>query len=237
MAEVDRYKREIKLETLRREEAQRREELANGSMESLKATNELLLERQEADRTTLARKERKIGELKVDLAAEVARRETAEKQIVEVSKERNEAVNQARQTVAEEKDRSLKATNQYDILAGSWKQLDDSYKTSTKTLKADLNQLTVRTQKDARIVEKLGVVASQLRQELEKCNKGKDAMVKLFEDYKTSAEDEIQAMRAKAETNEAENARLLSEMTQVTGQMRYTINIKQNVRELSQTID
>ncbi|KAI9722589.1 MAG: hypothetical protein M1812_001520 [Candelaria pacifica] len=236
MAEVDRYKREIKLETLRREEAQRREDLANGSMESLKSTNELLLEKQEADRATLARKERKISELKEDLATEVTRREKAERQVVEVSKERNESVNRATQIALEEKDRSLKATSQYDILASSWKQLDDGYKKATKILKADLNQVTVARQEDARVVEKLGVVVSQLRQELEKCKKGKDAMEKLFEDYRKAAEDGTQAMRDKAETNEAENARLLSEMTRVMGQMRYTINVSQNMRDLNQAV-
>ncbi|KAI9702064.1 MAG: hypothetical protein M1836_001408 [Candelina mexicana] len=237
MAEVDRYKREIKLETLRREEAQRREELANGSMESLKATNELLLEKQEADRATLARKGRKIGELKDDLAAEVARREKAERQVVEVSKERNEAVNRATQIAVEEKDRSLKATSQYDILARSWKQLDDGYKATTKSVAADLKQVTMARLEAIRNVERLGIVVSQLRQELEKCNKGRDAMEKLFEDYKRTAEDETRAMKDTAERNEVENARLHLEMNQVLGQMRYTINVTQNMRDLKQTAD
>ncbi|KAI9819581.1 MAG: hypothetical protein M1827_007031 [Pycnora praestabilis] len=231
MAENDRLRRELKLETLRREEEQKRGEMARANMHNLQATNENLVQMQEVDRASMVRKERKSEELRGDLEHEKTRREKAEREAREVCKERDEVVGKCRRDVQDEKEKARKASAQYEVLSSSWRQMEENYKRTTKQLSVDLEKLEEDRREDLMQLERLELVCEQLRHEGERCQKTKDAVSQMFEEYRAEAESGTREIRERAEKNERANEEALQEMERVIGEMKYVMNIRNDTRD------
>ncbi|KAI9831880.1 MAG: hypothetical protein M1819_004602 [Sarea resinae] len=231
MAENDRLRRELNLQTLRREEEQRRSEMARAAMESLKARNENLTQIHETNLATLTRRERKIEDLRMDLETERSRRERIEKESREICKERDETVEQYRREVNEEREKARKAINQHDVLASSWNQLDASYKSKVQALREDLDKLRNEKREDERTLKQLDVVCEQTKQESEKMRRSKEAIGLKFEDYQKETEDALRHIKEKSASNDVRNGQAVKELERVMGEMKYVINVARDVRE------
>ncbi|MCJ1229406.1 hypothetical protein MMC12_006072 [Toensbergia leucococca] len=232
MGDVDRLQREKKLATVKLEEEVKRSESARLALEMLRATNENLIAMREADRSALARRERKIEELKADLDAEKSRREKAEKETVDTSRERDEIVGSCRKEVLEEKELSKKSTSQYETLSSSWKALDDGYRRQILKLNSAVQDMNDNMASDKRKLAQLEVVVEQLGQEGEKARIAKVRVSEEYEAYKKEKEDGIKHIRETAERNEVANEEALKEMEKVLGEMKYVIAVQQNLRAM-----
>lgn len=231
MGENDRLRRELKHQSLRCEEEAKRSEMARSRSDTLQATNGNLVAMREVDKSALARRERKIEELKADLQAERSRRERADRETKETSKERDEVVGDCRREVMAEKEASRKSTTQYEVLSSSWRSLNDGYRRQMENLKVDIKKLNGTRAEDRMKLERLEVVIEQTRREGEKMGKAKEAVSKKFEDYKAETEEGIRGIRERAERNERASQGALEEMEKVVGEMRYVINLKKDVKE------
>lgn len=230
MQDVERMQREIKLLTVRYEEEARRSESARALVESLQTTNANLSSICEANNVALARKDRKIEELKADLDSERARRVRSEAQNKEISKERDEVITTCKKELMEEKEVARKSSSQYEVLSSSWRGLDDGYRRQMQKLKDDLKELEAGRQEDQVRIDQLTVVFTQLNKEAASSQAEKEYVMREFEQYKQDKEDSIRQMKEQAERNEHANEAALQEMSSVVGQMRYVINLKRNVR-------
>jgi len=230
MQDVERMQREIKLLTVKYEEEARRSESARVLVESLQTTNANLSSICEANNVALARKDRKIEELKADLDSERVRRVRSEAQNKEISKERDEVITTCKKELMEEKEVARKTSSQYEVLSSSWRGLDDGYRRQMQKLKEDLKDLEAGRQEDQVRVDQLTVVFTQLNNEAASSQAEKESVVKQFEQYKQDKEDSIRQIKEQAERNELANEKALQEMSSVVGQMRYVINLKRNVR-------
>lgn len=233
MGENDRLRRELKHQSLRCEEEVKRSEMAKAKSESLQVTNGNLVAMREVDVSALARRERKVEELKADLGAERNRRERAERETTETTQERDEVVGTCRRELAAAKETARKATTQYEVLSSSWKGLTDGYRRQLDRLRTDIRNLVDARNQDRMKLERLEVVMEQSRQEGEKIRKAKEATSKKYADYKAETEDGIKGMRERAERNEQAIQGALEETERVLGEMRYVINIKKDVKESS----
>ena len=230
MGDNDRLQREIKLATVRLEEEIKRGESARAALDSLRATNENLKALQEADKAALARRDRKIEDLKADLTTERSRREKAENETRDIGKERDEIVDDCRKEVLAVKELARKSSNQYEILSGSWRSLDNGYRHQTKKLKTDILLLRDERRDDQQRIARLDIVIGQLHQESEKTKKAKDRMSQEFEEYKREKEEGMRDIKERAEKNESANEQALREMTKLLGEMKYIINVKRDVK-------
>jgi hypothetical protein len=231
MAENDRLRRELKVESHKREEEQKRGEFARGKMESLQTTNDHLVQGREVDRAALARRDRKLEELKADLDAERSRRIEAVSQLRIVQKESEQSIHDMRQIVKEETERAKRATSQYEVLSASWRQLDEGYRKKTERLKKDLVLLEQERKDDKGRLERLEVTIEQQRQELDKMKAARDGSVQEFQAYKEESEASTRGLRETAERNEKANTEALEETMRVLGQMRHIINVKKFVKD------
>ncbi|KAI9677900.1 MAG: hypothetical protein M1829_002397 [Trizodia sp. TS-e1964] len=230
MAENDRLRRELKLETLRREEEQKRGETTRSRIDSLQQQNDNLVHQANMDKATLLRRERKAEELKADLEAEVEKRKLVEDQLKSIMSETEQAIGCLRREVIEERDRAKKASSQYDVISSSWRQLDDGYRRRMERLKVDLAQLRTERQEDQCKLVRLEVTMEQQQQETSKMRVAKDAIEREFLAYKRESENGTRDMRERAERNEQANEKALQETKKVLGEMRYIISVGQNVK-------
>ena len=229
MGDNDRLQREKALATAKLEEEGKRSDSARSALESLQISNANLASIHETDQTFLAKKDRRIEELRADLEAERSRRERAEKETRESRRERDETVERVRREAAEDKQHAQRANAQYEVLSRSWKTLEERYERQTSQLKLDLKALQDEIESDKRKLAQLEVILEQLGQEGDKSRKTKEKLSKDFQAYKAEQEAGIQGIRQRAEMNNTAHDRKLEQMESVLGQMRYVVNITKDL--------
>ena len=231
MGDNDRLQREKKLATVKLEEEVKRSESARSALEGLQMSNTNLVSIHEADKGFLAKKDRRIEELRADLEAERSRRERAERETRESRRERDEMVEKLRREVAEDKEQAKRSNSQYEVLSKSWRSMEEKYERQAQKLKNDLRDLQTEIDSDRQKLAQLEVIMEQLRQEGDKTRKAKDKLSSDFQEYKAEQESEVQGIRQRAEQNESTHDRTLRQMEALLGQMKYVVNLKNNIRD------
>ena len=231
MGENDRLQREKKLAIVKLEEEIKRGESARLALEGLQVSNETLTSIHESDKTQMTRKDRKVELLRADLQSEKLRREKAEKETRESRREREEVVEELRRGAAEDKEEARRSTAQYEILASSWKTLEDRYERQAQKLWTDLNDLRTEIDGDKRKMMELEIVIEQLTHELAKVAQVKDKLLTGFQAYKKEQESGLQKIQVKAERNNSANEELHAQMSGLLGQMKHVVNVKRDSRE------
>lgn len=232
MGENDRLQREKKLAIVKLEEEVKRGESARSALEGLQVSNETLSSIHESDKTQMAKKDRKIELLRADLQSEKLRREKAEKETQSTRREREETVEGLRRGAAEDREEARRSTAQYEILATSWKTLEDRYERQTQKLKTDLDNLRREIAGDKRKVTELDIVIEQLTHELAKVAQVKDKLLTGFQAYKEEQESGLQEIQEQAERNNSANEELQEQMSGVLGQMKHVVNVERNSRDV-----
>ena len=226
----DRLQREKKLAIVKLEEEVRRGESARAGFESLQVSNENLLSMHESDKNFLNKKDRRIEELRADLEMERSKREKAEKATHESRRERDEMVEKLRREVAEDRELSKRSISQYETLSKSWKGLETRYERQMLKLRDDLETLRTEIEGDKRKLSYMELIMDQLRQEGDKTRDAKASLSLKFEQYKAEQEAGIRDMREEAERNNDNHQRVLKQMEDMLGRMRYIVNVKKDLR-------
>lgn len=229
MGDNDRLQREKTLATVKLEEEIKRGESARSALESLQVSNANLVSIHESDKTFLAKKDRRIEELRADLEAERSRREKAEVDTRDSRRERDEIVEKLRKDAAEDKQRTLRSASQYEVISSSWKSMEDRYEKQTANLKNDLKRLQMEMEADRRKLAKLELVLEQLAQEGDKSRKAKEKLTAEFQVYKAEQEAGIHDIKQRAEMNDTAHDRTLRQMETMLGEMKYVVNVKRSV--------
>lgn len=232
MGENDRLQREKKLAIVKWEEEVKRGESARSALEGMQVSNETLSSIHESDKTQMTKKDRKIELLRADLQSEKLRRERAEKETRESRREREETVEELRRGAAEDREEARRSTAQYEMLATSWKTLEDRYERQTQKLKTDLNDLQTEIVRDKRKMTELEIVIEQLTHELAKVAQVKDKLLTGFQAYKEEQESGLQEIQEKAERNNSANEELREQMSGLLGQMKHVVNVKRSSRDV-----
>lgn len=231
MGENDRLQREKRLAIVKLEEEVKRGESARLALEGLQVSNQTLSSIHESDNTQMTKKDRKIELLRADLQSEKLRREKAEKETRESRREREEVVEELRRIAAEDREEARRSTAQYEILASSWKTLEDRYERQTQKLKTDLYGLRIELDSDKRKMTELEIVIEQLTHELAKVAQVKDKLLTGFQAYKKEQESGLQEIQERAERNNSANEELHEQISGVLGQMKHVVNVKRDSRE------
>ena len=230
MGENDKLKRDKNLATVKLEEELRRGESASAALDSLRTTNEHLMAIHDADKAALARRDRKLEELKADLLSEKSRREKAEAEVKNAGHERDEAVKFYKKETLEAQEWGGKAVAEHRILLQSWNGLEEGYKRQTEDLACTMQFLRKKRVQDLELLARRDATVEQLQQGLAKTQKANDAIVKLFADYRKMKEDSLEEFRERAERSEKANEELAKTMAEVVGEMKYVMNVKRDVR-------
>ena len=223
MGENDRLQREKTLAIVKLEEEVKRGESARLALEGLQVSNETLSSIHESDKTQMTKKDRKIELLRADLQSEKLRREKAERETRESRREREEVVEELRRVAAEDREEARRSTTQYEILASSWKGLEDRYERQSQKLRTDLDDLRIEVDGDKRKMMELEIVIEQLTHELTKVAQVKDKLLTGFQAYKKEQESGLRGIQKKAERNNSFNEELQEQMSDVLGQLKHVV--------------
>ena len=230
MNENDRLLREKKLATVKLEEEVKRAEFARSALESLQLSNANLTSLHESGTTLLAKRDRRIQQLRDDLQAERAKRESAERETLETQRERNATIEVLQRQAAEHKESCLRSTSQYEMLSRSWSTLEDRYKQSTQRLRVDMVDLMSTIEQDRKRLAQMEIVMEQMAKESEKTKKAKDRLAVEFERYRADHEYAIKDIRETAARNDRVNDETQRQMLDVLGHMRYVVNVSRDTR-------
>ncbi|KAL8842707.1 MAG: hypothetical protein Q9170_000363 [Blastenia crenularia] len=232
MADNDRLRRDKNLIEVRLEEESKRSDSARSAMEGLRSTNENLTSIRDTDKVLLTRRERKLEEMKLELEAERQRREKAESETKETRRERDEAVEGLKKEVLMSREQAQRAITQYDVISKSFKGLGDNYARQTRMIRSDMKSFQDDVAADHKTMASYRTVVEHYRSESERAQDANARLNQTFEAYKVETEEAMRSVREEALRNVAMNERLQQEMKQVLGDMRYVLNLRQNVRDL-----
>lgn len=231
MAENDRLKRDLKTQTTAREEERKEKEAIRSSRDSLQSTNENLIHQTNVDKASLARKDRKIEELKAEKDRETARRQEADSSLNELVRQSDVKVQELKTTLSQETAERKKAVNQYEVLQQSWKHLDEGYRTRVDRLRAELETLQAERERDHQLLKRLEVTIEQQRQEVEKLRVAKNRITDKYEKTMTEAEREIADIRVKAEATAKDTDETLDDAKETLGRLRHVMAVQRDLRE------
>ena len=230
MGDNDRLRRDKTLATAKLEEELKKSESAKSTLEALQSSNANLQSMHDIDKAALNRKDRKLEEMRAELDAERSRREKAEAEVKITRQEREEAVEKYKKEAMKGQEEARYASTQYDVLSKSYKSMEQVYQRHTQKLRADLKSLQDSTANDHKKLSNLELISEQLRQEGHKSQKSKDRICNELEAFKAEQTKTLSGIKERAKRNDITNEEVLKEVETVLGQMRYVVNVKNDVK-------
>jgi len=224
MAENDKLKRELELSVLKAQELEKTLATYKPQMDALRTENENLSHSSNVDSSLLARRERRIEELKVDNTAKNERMVKAEALVRQQQRQVEELQEQHRREHQNMMDQTKHATVHAEILETSHKQLSAEYRARREAWERDLAHLHEDRDQGRQRMARLDVVCEQMRQENERTKKVQAELMARWEEV----ED---AMHSTLEEGEQVNdkARKKSvEMDQVVKEMKWLMGVQKS---------
>ena len=225
------HRRDKALAKLQRDEEVKQHESTRSKFEALRISHDNLQVMHESDKAAIARKDRKIEELKTELELERTTRKNAEDETKVARRERDEDVEKYRKEAMQEQEQRRSATNQYEVLMSSFKGLDQQYKRQTQKIRSDLKIFENAIAKEQAAIAQLNIIEDQAKKESARQQKINDELQADLEAYKTRIEEFLKDIREKAENNEHSADEALHDVQNLTGEMRHTINVARNMRD------
>jgi DNA repair exonuclease SbcCD ATPase subunit len=225
MSDIDRLKRDLQLETARRQEMERREEANKSSMVQLAAEVVNLERAREGDVAVLERRSRKVEELRMELEAERGRRIRAEEEASASRIEAEARVANAEAVVEGTVSRQEQAQTELAVQQSAHAALHVEYAARTTIIERSFGEVLQEAEVARLKTTRLDVVLEQMQVELERTTRANEAMGRRFEEYRAIKEQEVDRLRKKAEANEGEDRRQREEAAKVLEDARWLITM------------
>ena len=231
MGENDMHRRDKALAKLQRDEEVKQHESTKAKFEALRVSHDNLQVIHDSDKAAIIRKDRKIEELKAELELERTTRKNAEDETKVARRERDEDVEKYKKEALQEQEQRRSANNQYEVLVGSFKGLDQQYKRQVQKIRSDLKAFENAAAKEQAAVAQLDIIEDQAKKESARQQKINDDLQADFEAHQVRNESLLKEIRERAERNDVSADYALEEVRKLIGDMRHTINVARNMRD------
>lgn len=226
MAENDRLKKELELHLLRSQELERSLQTMRPQLEVLRTENDNLNHANSMDEAVLARRDRKIEQLKEEVAAERKRREATEALSRRYERQNDDLQEKARREVQQAQEEAKHATTHATILEQSHKQLSTEYRQRADRFRKEVVELQTQRQSDNAKFARLEVVGEQMACELERARKLQGEYAERWEEYQTATEAWKESLGSVAEQENERTRKLSQDMETVTNKMKWVMNLE-----------
>ncbi|RPA79243.1 hypothetical protein BJ508DRAFT_416029 [Ascobolus immersus RN42] len=230
MAENDRLRRELKVETTAKEEERKAREAIRSSRDLLQSVNDNLVHQTMVDKASLARKDRKIEELRGEKDQEKAKRTAVEENLMAHVQEVDQQMAAMQKDLQSARTERDQANNQYETLKSSWKRLDDTYRSQFDKLRRQMEALNTERERDRQLLQRLEITVEQQRQEVDKLRQAKKGMAKKYDDDLDSVSNEMERMRNMLIRHEHEMDNIVEGATKTLGDIRHILAVKRDLR-------
>lgn len=223
-------KRDIKIERLKAEEAKQAAKLIEDKMERMVSDYESRLLEANVTKTLLSRKERQVEHLQS--AVELEKKRTADAQERERTW-REEMEKSRRETKIQVEEANMHAAlleGRYNAIASHWKEQGEEVKRSMTGLQGRIKTLVEERRTDDEKINVLRDLCDQQDGNIRDLQRQKDEIAQQFEAYKREQEQALKDIKRTAREREEEQERTLDEAKQVLGQLKWALNVKQNVK-------
>lgn len=230
MSENDKLKRDLNAQVVKCQDLEKSLQTYKPQMEKLREENDNLAHARGVDSSLISRRDRKIEELKADLASEKQRREKAELLARQREREKDDAEEQKHRELLKMTEETKHATLSAEILQTSHKQLGAEYRARAEAWRKDIGSLKEARAQDQERLARLDVVTNQMRQELERSKKLNSDILESWERYREENDRQLKGLVDEGVQENERTRKLSTEMDQVVNQMRWVMNVKENVK-------
>ncbi|KAI4156274.1 MAG: hypothetical protein LQ340_000422, partial [Diploschistes diacapsis] len=225
--ELDRSKREISLLTAKLEEEQHCTESSKLSLESLRDSATHYETMYVLAQKTIARKDRKIADVKAELQVENIRRERAEEEKAELANLMASMTSQSQLEIAKEKELASFANTQYEALRGALSNHEQSLAEQIAQVRLEFDSLKRHCQSESESLQRLNSISRELCETNAVMESTYQDTFQLYELYRSKRDQSLRSIADEAERIEAKGDRLVAEMQETLGKMKYVVNVKE----------
>ena len=226
MAENDRLKRELELQILRSQELERNLETMRPQIEALRTENDNLNHANSMDGAILARRDRKIEQLKDEVATERSRREASDLLARRLERQTEESQETARRDVQLAHEEAKHSTTHATILEQSHRQLSSEYRQRAERWRKDITDLQAQRQSDGEKLARLDVVGEQMRSELERARKIQAEFVEKWDEYQKANEAWKAGVDESTDFENNKMRKLSEDMETITNKMKWVMALE-----------
>ncbi|KEF59467.1 uncharacterized protein A1O9_04311 [Exophiala aquamarina CBS 119918] len=219
--DIDRLRREKQLLKVRHEEAEKATENLATRNQYLQDRNSNYEQSHEANVRQIARKERQVEDLREELRREKLKTAKAEHQ-AEVAASNEEIW---RDQASQAKSLAAQRESEYDTIVACRKNDYERHQQGLDKIKSNFSVLLRRQDDDLEKQKKLEIIAEQQRQTILQLEDLTKKLTTNFKAYRSEIDSAIADLREKASSNDSAITRKLEEMSEVTGQMRWVLNV------------
>jgi len=226
MAENDKLKRELELSMLKVQELERGAQTYKPQMDAMREKIDSLSHVRDMDSSLISRRDRKIEELKADLALERQDKAFLQRRV----KEMERATDEVKEHYAREQQGMLESSKHAmvhaEILETSHRQLAAEYRARREAWEHDLATLHEEREQDRQRLARLDVVYEQMRQENERTRKTQAELIARWEEV----EGDMHSTLEEGEEANQQARKKSVEMERLMKEMKWLMNVEMNNR-------
>ena len=223
-------KRDLQIERLKAEESKQAAKLLEDKMERMVSEYESRLLEANVTKTLLNRKERQVESLQSAVELEKKRTTDAQDRERTWRDEMEKSRRDANVQVEEANQQAALMEGRYNAISSHWKGQGDEVKRAMVGLNKRIEALNLERKSDDDRINTLRDLCDQQNGNIRDLIRQKDEITRAFEDYKRQQETMLKDIKEHARAREEEQARNIEESRRVLGQLRWALNVKQNVK-------
>ncbi|KAK2793133.1 hypothetical protein FQN51_001366 [Onygenales sp. PD_10] len=228
--DIARLTRECSLHRSRAEEAQRINETLKLQLQNVTDRLRNSEQSHEAHLVSLARKDRKIEDLKVEIQGEKDRRLKAEEDARRTNQIAAQERDEHNRVFAEANEIAGQARNQYETLSRTRSKERAEFQTRFDSLRKELRELCGREVERQNQLTRFDVIIEQKNREIEAERERMERFGRLFKEYKEQSEQAISRLVEKCKENNGAIDEVVEEAREVTGRMKWIMRVKEEVK-------
>ena len=224
--EIDRLNRDLQLIKARLDDSEKARETLTTHNSYLQDRNSNYDQSQESNSRQLQRKDRMIEELRESLLREKLRVAAAEQVAREAAanEEKWRTESSLAHSLANQKE------TEYATIVACRNLENERHRESLRHLQDRFQALLRERIQDQESCKRLGLIAEQQNQTIAQLQELNNKTNSNFKVYKSKVDDTIASLRDHVDSNDANVVAKLEEMIQVTGQMKWVMEVDRNVK-------
>lgn len=227
--EIARLTRELSVYRSRAEEVQHHNETLKEQIANIGERLRNSEQSNEANLNSIARKDRKIEDLKAEIQQERARRQRAEAEMARVNQLMSEKQESFHRRCAELQEITNHATAQYDALAKATQREKSDLQRKFKHLRDEINSLREQAAKKDLEQERLDALIDRQNKELEAERNRIAGIFNAYQSYKNQRDQELRDLIEHGHQNEATIDAGLASLKETEDKMKWVMNVKKNI--------
>lgn len=230
VSDNDALKRDIKIERLRAEEAKQSAKLLEDKMERMMNEYEGRLLEANVTKTLLARKERQVESLTGTVELEKRKTTAAQESERSWKDELQRVKNESKVQVEEATSYAQLMEGRYNAISSHWRDQGEDVKRAVSKMKGEITTIVHERKSDDEKITTLRDLCEQQDNNIKELRREKEEIARLFEEYKTTQEEDLRDIKTNARKRQDEQEKQLEEAREALHKLKWALNVKQTVK-------